>query len=297
MPAIEMARVARACRTCGIPYVVSTHGFNEIANGVEVYHLDGLQRMIWNRIVLQPVHRVVQNAAVVFALSPADISIVRNMGYKGPNLPVICNGVTMPSPADPAEDVAIATRLGIPPERVGQITCMFLANHTPNKGLPILFDAFARIKCPYTLIVGGEQRPGIAYDRYVQSCRPGQKIIVTGRLEDREVAALFRQTDLFVFPTLADTFPLAILEAMSYGKPVVASRVGGIPYQLDENCGVLVEPGNARELASAVETLFEQPDRLRAMGRQACARVVAEFNWTRSAEQAIAAYKVVLGRN
>ena len=68
-------------------------------------------------------------------------------------------------------------------------------------------------------------------------CRPDQQIIVTGRLRDDEVGAALRRSDLFVFPTLADTFPLVVLEAMAHGVPVLASRVGGIPHQLDERCG------------------------------------------------------------
>jgi alpha-maltose-1-phosphate synthase len=296
MPALEMERVAVACRSRGIPYVVSTHGFNEIANGAEIHNFGIIRRSIWNRLVLQPVQNVVRNAAAIFALSPADIEIVRAMDYKGSNLPVIYNGVRMPPPANPAEDITVATRLGIPPRNPEQITCMFLANHTPNKGLPVLLEAFARTQHPYLLIIGGETRPEISYDQYIQSCRPGQQIIVTGRLADREVAALFRRADMFVFPTLADTFPLVVLEAMSYGKPVVASRVGGIPYQLTEECGVLVPPRDAAQLASVIETLAQQPERLVAMGRSARARVAAEFTWERAAEKAFSGYRAVLER-
>ena len=48
-------------------------------------------------------------------------------------------------------------RLGISASKdAGQITCMFLANHTPNKGLPVLLEAFCGLERPYLLIVGGE---------------------------------------------------------------------------------------------------------------------------------------------
>jgi glycosyltransferase involved in cell wall biosynthesis len=212
------------------------------------------------------------------------------MGFSGSDVSVVTNGVTSPPPTDPSEDRAIAARLGIQPQRSGQMTCMFLANHTPNKGLPVLLEAFASLQQPCVLIVGGETRKDIAYERYVRACRPGQQIVVTGLLTDREVAALFRCADLFVFPTLADTFPLAVLEAMAYGVAVVASRVGGIPHQLTEQCGVLVPPGDVAQLASTVDMLAQQPDRLRAMGRNAQARVSTEFTWERAASQALAGY-------
>jgi alpha-maltose-1-phosphate synthase len=127
-------------------------------------------------------------------------------------------------------------------------------------------------------------------------CRPGQRIIVTGRLSDPEVGALFRRSDLFVFPTLADTFPLVVLEAMSHGLPVLASKVGGIPYQIDESCGVLVQPGCSSSLADAVSALAAAPEQLAAMGQNAHARVRAEFTWRHAAAQALAGYSQAIGR-
>jgi glycosyltransferase involved in cell wall biosynthesis len=295
MPALELQRTAKACLASGIPYVISTHGFNEVANGARIYGFDRVRSLIWRRLVVAPVARVVSRAAAVFALSQADFEIVRGMGYRG-EIPVVPNGVPMPPPADPSADGAILGRLGIPATRdPQQISCMFLANHTPNKGLPDLLAAFARLECPYMLVVGGERRGNIDYDRYIQNCRPGQRIIVTGRLEDEAIAALFRRSDLFVFPTLADTFPLVVLEAMSHGVPVLASRVGGIPHQIDDRCGVLISPGDVGGLAATIAALAKEPGRLAEMGRNARIRVAAEFSWERAAELALAGYQHVLG--
>jgi starch synthase len=297
MPALEMARVARACLARGKPYVVSTHGFNEVANGADIYGFDLMRRQIWRRLVVAPVRSVVRHAATIFVLSPADVPVVRAMGFSG-ELITVCNGVPPPLPADPDTDRAALDRLGIPVERVaGQITCMFLANHTPNKGLPVLLSAFAHLDIPYLLIVGGETRPSVDYDRASATCRPGQRIIITGRLADPEVRALFRRSDLFIFPTLADTFPLVVLEAMSHGLPVLASQVGGIPYQIDECCGVLVRSGCPKTLAEAVEALSATPERLAAMGQYARARARSEFTWEHAAAQALAGYSVAIGRH
>ncbi len=294
MPGLEMARVARACRAAGIPYVVSTHGFNEIANGAEINRFGPLRRLIWSQLAVRPVQQVVRRAAGIFALSPADFEIVRRMGFKGPNLTIVSNGVAPSRSAGADEDRATISRLGIPARQDGEITCLFLANHSPNKGLPVLLEAFASLQQPYLLIVGGEKRPQIPYERYVRSCGPGQRIVFTGLLTDDEVAALFRRSDLFVFPTLADTFPLVVLEAMANGLPVIASDVGGIPYQLTEECGVVIPPGDPRQLAAAVEALSGQAERLRAMGQSARARVAAEFIWAHAAKQAVAGYKAIL---
>ena len=304
MPALEFERIARACHVRGTPYVISTHGFNEVANGETIYGFDAARRLLWRQLVVEPVARAVRGAAAIFALSPADIGILRGMGFTGEIL-VVHNGVELPSapssdtasPDGASLDAEVLRKLGIPVARDPHgIRCMFLANHTPNKGLPDLLSAFGQLNCPFTLMIGGERRDAIDYDRHLKPGRPDQRIIVTGRLSDAEVAALFRQSDLFVFPTLADTFPLVVLEAMSHGVPVLASRVGGIPHQIDESCGMLVPPGQPAALAAAVEGLAAAPERLRRMGQKARARVAAEFTWARAAEHAMAGYRHALAQ-
>ncbi len=291
MPALEMARVARACRRSGIPYVVSTHGFNELANGDSVYGFGMLRRQAWQAWVKRPVSQVVTNAAAVFALSPADFGIVRAFGFSG-RPGVVPNGVEPPAAADHAADRMTWRRFDIPSrEGFGGLTCMFLGNHTPNKGVPVLIEAFSRLRCPFLLIVGGERRAAIDYAKLVRTSRADQRIVVTGRLSDDEVGALLRRTDLFVFPTLADTFPLVVLEAMAHGVPVLASNVGGIPYQLDPDCGALVPPGDPEALRVAVEKLASDRGRLHEMGQCARERALTKFTWSAAAEAALQGYQ------
>ncbi|MFC7556179.1 glycosyltransferase [Pseudoroseomonas wenyumeiae] len=95
LPALEMARVAQACIARRIPYVVSTHGINEVANGSRIYGFDRLRRLAWENLVVRPVSRVVRQANAVFALSPADVPIVRDMGFRG-DPDIVCNGVPCP---------------------------------------------------------------------------------------------------------------------------------------------------------------------------------------------------------
>ena len=290
MPALEMARIARACVRARIPYVVSTHGFNEIANGSEVYKFDLLRRQAWQTFVRRPVSQVVKSAAGLFALSAADLAIVKALGYAGTPA-IVPNGVDPPPPANSALDEDTWKRFDLPSrEAFSGIVCMFLANHTPNKGVPVLLEAFAKLDCPYLLIVGGERRPDIDY-RQGPSQRADQRIVVTGRLTDPEVHALLRRSDLFVFPTLADTFPLVVLEAMAHGVPVLASEVGGIPFQVDASCGRLVPPGDAAALRNAVKDLAADPERLRRMGQAARVRVTTEFSWSAAAKLALQGYR------
>ena len=295
MPALEMQRVSRACLERRIPYVVSTHGFNEVANGHRIYKFNAAQRLIWDRLVALPVRNVVRNAAAVFALSPSDVPLVRELGFRGPDVPIVTNGVDLSVAPQPGFDAGVCKKFGISAvKEEGSITCFFLANHTPNKGLPDLLNAFGRLDRPYLLVVGGERRAQVPYEKLVPRGGPNQRVVITGRLTDDEIAALFRRSDLFVFPTLADTLPLVVLEAMSHGVPVVASRVGGIPFQLGQSAGVLIEPGQPQALAAAIDELAGQPERRNAIAKAAKERVDRYFTWPAAAAAAYAGYERVV---
>jgi len=296
-PALEMLRIAKACRAAGVPYLVTTHGYNEIANGHQIYNFNALKGWIWQRLVYGPVARVTRNADAVSILSPADIEIIRAMGFEGAHF-LVPNGLEPPRPVDLAHETAAFEKFGIPPARErGVLTCMFLANHTPNKGLPTLLEAFRSLEIPFLLIVGGEKRSDVDYEEFSRSLKDNQRVIFTGRLTDDEIPVLMRRSDLFVFPTLADTLPLVIFEAMSYGLPVIASRVGGIPYQIDDECGALVSPGDAAELAMWLTRLSQEPDILTRMRRETRRRASSFGSWDDSAKLTMEVYRAVLAQS
>jgi mannosyltransferase len=110
------------------------------------------------------------------------------------------------------------------------------------------------------------------------------------------VAAELAGWDVFVLPSREDPFPLAVLEAMAAGLPVVATRSGGIVEQVTPETGVLVEAGDASALAAAVSELLDDPAARGSMGRAARERVTAEFGLDRQADALAAAYAEVVRR-
>ncbi len=105
-----------------------------------------------------------------------------------------------------------------------------------------------------------------------------------------EVAGWLRRADLYVHPSRADTFPSGVLEALACGTPVVASRVGGIPEQLTDETGVLVEPGEPAALAAAIDALLDDPDRRTRMGQAAAADARARFSLDRQIADYVSLY-------
>jgi glycosyltransferase involved in cell wall biosynthesis len=144
------------------------------------------------------------------------------------------------------------------------------------------------------VIVGdGPDRPAVAAE--VERLGLGHAAQLAG--ERHDIADLLVAADIFVLSTRSEGLPLSILEAMSAGLPVVASRVGGIPeLVVDGETGLLVPPGDPSSLATAIERLMEEPalrDRLGAAGR---ARVEELFDLGRCRREHLELYRRELAR-
>jgi glycosyltransferase involved in cell wall biosynthesis len=119
----------------------------------------------------------------------------------------------------------------------------------------------------------------------------------TSMLGRVEAAAALSRWDLFVLPSRMEAFPLATLEAMGTGTPVVASRVGGIPEQITHlEHGVLVPPGDPEALAEWIVRLHDDAALRSRLSAAACRRVREEFTLERQAAGLHHAYLVALNR-
>jgi glycosyltransferase involved in cell wall biosynthesis len=143
--------------------------------------------------------------------------------------------------------------------REEDIVLGFCGRLSPEKGIRYLIEAAAALSkagLPIKLMImgNGPERPLI--EKLTNSLRLKEKVIMTGFREDaRELMAVF---DLFVLPSLTEGTPMALLEAMSMGLPVIASAVGEVPtiIGLGEN-GLLISPGRTDQIVHAVRRITE----------------------------------------
>lgn len=128
----------------------------------------------------------------------------------------------------------------------------------PIKGLPYLIEAAARVSATrhdvrWLIVGGGSQMRQL--QELARRLGVAHQIIFEGIRDD--VPEVLQAMDIFVLPSLSEGFPLAAMEAMASSRPVVCSRVGGLPELIrHEESGLLVEPGNVTSLVEGVLRLL-----------------------------------------
>ncbi|MGA2261678.1 MAG: glycosyltransferase family 4 protein, partial [Acidobacteriota bacterium] len=191
------------------------------------------------------------------------------------------NGVSIP-PSRPETSDDAFINLGVAPGRP-LVICACRA--APEKGVAHLLRAFDRVLCdgtipgpqPLLLFLGdGPQLGDLRALR--ENLRSKDNIILAGyRPDARE---LLESADLCVVPSVwQDAFPLAVMEAMARAKPVIATRVGGIPEMIEHGVhGILVPPGDELALASAIRDLLGDRQVATRLGQAARQRVAEHFS-------------------
>lgn len=126
------------------------------------------------------------------------------------------------------------------------------------------------------LIVGDGPLRGRLEEDGAERASP-HKIVFTGTR--RDVERLYSLMDIFVLPSLTEGLPMALLEAVASKRPVVATRVGGVPGVIEEGfSGRLVPPGDAGALAEAIRDILLDPEQGRRMAENAFATVRETFS-------------------
>ena len=166
-----------------------------------------------------------------------------------------------------------------------QTRLLFVGRLAHVKGLPILFDALkilkGRIPNLTLRIVGDGKERG---DLERRAAEIGINVTFSGFQTQDQVASEMANADIFVLPSLAEGVPVVLMEAMASEKPVIATRVAGVSELVeDKTHGLLVHPGDAQDLAIAIETLCMDPELCRRMGHAGRVKVQSEFDIDREA--------------
>jgi glycosyltransferase involved in cell wall biosynthesis len=220
----------------------------------------------------------------VIVISEPIKTILRARCKRSPVL--IPNGVQVQKPAQ-ADD--FVRRIGAEPRKY----ILAVARFVPEKGLHDLVQSYTALATDYKLVIAGDADHETEYSRNLRQMAKGdQRIVLTGYLTGEPLHQLYSHAGLFVLPSYHEGLPIVLLEAMSYGLPVLVSDIAAnLEVDLPENR--YFECGNVQDLQDKMKSLLNQE--LSELERQSFQRQIAEkYNWQTIAEQTIAVYERVL---
>lgn len=180
--------------------------------------------------------------------------------------------------------------------RICQPYLLFVGVIEPKKNLERLVEAYRLLqkdaaipKDTQLVIAGGEGWFSERLYQKVKDCKLDQHIVFPGYIPDEHLPALYSGAELFVFPSLYEGFGLPVLEAMSYGTPVVTSNVSSLP-EIAGDAGFLIDPGEPKAIAQGITTVLSD-DLLRRQMREQGYRQAQKFSWVRTAQATYQVYQ------
>jgi len=265
---------AAAARRTGARHVITMHGGR--------YYAERWRR----RAALRWAIRRSQGIVAVSRATADDLS--RTLGLAPGAVRVVPNGIAFPS----GVRSAVRRELGLGDD---EMLLVAVGNLYAVKGHDVLLRALGELRrggeaTPWRLAVAGRGEEEGALRTLAREEGLDERVHLLGFRSD--VADVLAAGDVFVMPSRSEGLPLALVEAMSMGLPIIASDVGGIPEVVARDIeGLLVPPGDAHALAGALLGLWRDPAGRAALGSAAAERARRDFSVARMAEAYEAVYR------
>ncbi|MEL6460653.1 MAG: glycosyltransferase family 4 protein [Cyanobacteria bacterium J06621_15] len=173
---------------------------------------------------------------------------------------------------------------------------IFIGRLVDWKAIDLLLEAFSVVaaNCDSCLEIIGDGKQRKQLEAQTLQLGLSQKVTFCGYLSQKECAAKLEEADVFVLPSLLECGGAVVLEAMSMGIPVIATKWGGPVDYLDESCGILIEPTSKAVLVkgfiNAMQKLAQEPQLRLQLGEAAKERVRQHFDWERKIDRILEIY-------
>jgi len=255
---------------------------------VVTHHGPDYERQKWGwvaRVVLRLGEWVsVRWADAVIVLSPYLRDMIKNR--YGRDTYVIPNGVRLPEDMGRTE---ILDRVGVAPGKY----ILAVSRIEPGKGLRLLLEAFLKVKTDLRLVIAGYITYESACSRQLkQMAKKDGRVVFAGHVEGDDLSGLYANAAFFVLPSYHEGLPISLLEAMSYGLPVLVSDIAanrevGLDERRYFTCG------DVGDLAEKLSVLIDQgvSEEEKAWFRK---EIAEKYDWGRIAGETVRVYEKVL---
>lgn len=263
-----------AAALAGIPVVV--------AHEHSAFSLDSPLRRLVDRALVPVTDRWVAVSQVLAR------DLVRCEGLPQARVAVIRNGIPLPGPDEAKEQARRGARLRAE-WQAGRFSSLVgtIGRLEARKGLEVFLEALAALvpsRPGLRAVIVGEGPLRERLEGQAEELGLGDRVLFTGRRDDVQEA--LEALDVFVLPSHAEGLSIALLEAASSGRGIVATAVGGNPEVIEDGLsGLLVPPRDPRALAAGLAQVLDAPRAATEMGRRAAAGVRAGFSAQGMVEQ------------
>ena len=296
VPSFFWEEITKKLSAHGIKIVVSTHGFYEIFH--PNFNLNFLEKFIWNLWIATPISRSFKHIDAFVSGYPNEKQDLIRLGVAKDKIHLIPNGVNpfFLKKSLEEERKKVIEKFSID---INIPTLLYIGNHTANKGLETFLKIASTFERKANFILGGKLLSAKEPEERRNQFPPSSKVnlIFTDFLSLSEQRVLYQLSSLLLFPSLADTLPLTILEAMASGLPVIAYDVGGISFELDNQSGVVVPPNNFDKFYEMINNLLDNENQRNFLAKNAKLRQESMFSWKSAAQNTISLYERLLTEN
>jgi len=246
---------------------------------------------VYRRFIVPPVLRQCERVITVSNFEKDRISDF--FGLKPGKLSTVYNGVSPHFKKITDPDTLLNAREKYQlPERF----FFFLGNTAPKKNTPGVLKAFADFNAkqaqPYHLVMLDYEEAKLQ-QILTDIGHPKLRtyIHLTGYVPNAELPAIISQAELFLYPSLRESFGIPILEGMACGVPVITSNTSSMPEVAGGNA-LLVNPHQPAEITAAIEQILQDEDLYHSLSERGTKRA-AEFSWRAMAEQVLKLYQSI----
>lgn len=212
---------------------------------------------------------------------------------------VIPHGVDTDVYAPAADRAAAFAETGLP----GRYAIGCFGRVRAQKGSDVFVETMCRLLPHYpdftAVLVGAVTPEQLSFanelKKRIEAAGLQSRIVITGELAIEQVQRWYQRLTIYAFASRNEGFGLTLIEAMSVGAALVASRAGAAELVIEDGItGVLVPPGDVAAMVAALEPLMHDPQAANAMGLRARERVVAKFSLNAEARRIAEVYRSVL---
>ena len=152
-------------------------------------------------------------------------------------------------------------------------------------GIHFLIEAFRKVTDKYPerklrLIITGEGTQELKLKQLAIQLKLTDKILFTGKIKQKDVPSMHNKFDVFVCPSLNESFGVSVLEASACEVPVIVTNAGGLKeVAINGETGLMVNPGSTDEIADAISFFIDNPESISVFGKKGRKFVQDNFNW------------------